>query len=297
MSNQLTTQPAKNGFLMNPQSLDEAMRFAEMLAASKLVPSAYKDKPADVLVACQWGAEIGLPPLQALQSIAVINSVPSVWGDAVVGLVRGSGVCEYINQDWDEETKTATCTVKRKGEPEQVRTFSREDANLAGHMNKDTYKKNLRRMLSIRARTFALRDVFADVLRGLKVAEEVMDYPEERDITPAAQTESKPASKAASVLDKVRSRKQEPVAAIVEMPAEPEPNPEQPTYGDEQRAKLNGLIEQMGYCQSLTELKEVANQIAGVGVLPGEELARATLAYKQRAASIKEAMQAQPANA
>ena len=187
--------------------------------------------------------------------------------------------------------------MKRKGEPEQVRTFSREDANLAGHMNKDTYKKNLRRMLSIRARTFALRDVFADVLRGLKVAEEVMDYPEERDITPAAQTESKPASKAASVLDKVRSRKQEPVAAIVEMPAEPEPNPEQPTYGDEQRAKLNGLIEQMGYCQSLTELKEVANQIAGVGVLPGEELARATLAYKQRAASIKEAMQAQPANA
>lgn len=297
MSNQLTTQPAKNGFLMNPQSLDEAMRFAEMLAASKLVPSAYKDKPADVLVACQWGAEIGLPPLQALQSIAVINNVPSVWGDAVVGLVRGSGVCEYINQDWDEETKTATCTVKRKGEPEQVRTFSREDANLAGHMNKDTYKKNLRRMLSIRARTFALRDVFADVLRGLKVAEEVMDYPEERDITPAAQTESKPASKAASVLDKVRSRKQEPVAAIVEMPAEPEPNPEQPTYGDEQRAQLNGLIEQMGYCQSLTELKEVANQIAGVGVLPGEELARATLAYKQRAASIKEAMQAQPANA
>lgn len=297
MSNQLTTQPAKNGFLMNPQSLDEAMRFAEMLAASKLVPSAYKDKPADVLVACQWGAEIGLPPLQALQSIAVINNVPSVWGDAVVGLVRGSGVCEYINQDWDEETKTATCTVKRKGEPEQVRTFSREDANLAGHMNKDTYKKNLRRMLSIRARTFALRDVFADVLRGLKVAEEVMDYPEERDITPAAQTESKPASKAASVLDKVRSRKQEPVAAIVEMPAEPEPNPEQPTYGDEQRAQLNGLIEQMGYCQSLSELKEVANQIAGVGVLPGEELARATLAYKQRAASIKEAMQAQPANA
>lgn len=295
MSNQLTT-PSKNGFLMNPQSLDEAMRFAEMLAASKLVPSAYKDKPADVLVACQWGAEIGLPPLQALQSIAVINNVPSVWGDAVVGLVRGSGVCEYINQDWDEETKTATCTVKRKGEPEQVRTFSREDANMAGHMNKDTYKKNLRRMLSIRARTFALRDVFADVLRGLKVAEEVMDYPEEKDITPTTQqAEAKPASKAESVLNKVRSRKQEPEPVMIDTPEEA--TVEQPVYTDAQRAQLNGLIEQMGYCQSLTELKEVANQIAGVGVLPGEELARATLAYKQRAASIKEAMQAQPVNA
>lgn len=205
--NVVAIQQPKNGFLMEPQSLNEAMELANMLASSNLVPKPYQNKPADVLVACQWGAEIGLPPLQALQSIAVINNVPSVWGDAVVGLVRGSGVCEYINQDWDEETKTATCTVKRKGEPEQVRTFSREDANLAGHMNKDTYKKNLRRMLSIRARTFALRDVFADVLRGLKVAEEVMDYPEEKDITPPSKNTEKPASKAASVLDKVRRNK------------------------------------------------------------------------------------------
>ena len=118
-----------------------------------------------------------------------------------------------------------------------------------------------------------------------------MDYPEERDITPAAQTESKPASKAASVLDKVRSRKQEPVAAIVEMPAEPEPNPEQPTYGDEQRAQLNGLIEQMGYCQSLSELKEVANQIAFIGALPDEERARAKEAHKAQTAKINKASQ------
>lgn len=288
MSNQLTTQPAKNGFLMNPQSLDEAMRFAEMLAASKLVPSAYKDKPADVLVACQWGAEIGLPPLQALQSIAVINNVPSVWGDAVVGLVRGSGVCEYINQDWDEETKTATCAVKRKGEPEQVRTFSREDANLAGHMNKDTYKKNLRRMLSIRARTFALRDVFADVLRGLKVAEEVMDYPEEKDITPTAQPVAKPASKAAAVLDKVRRSKpaeDQQVGATVDQETQTI------EYTDEQRAQLDSVIEKMGYCESLQELKNVANEIAAIGVIPDEERARATAAYHDNQNRIKDAFQ------
>ena len=288
MSNQLTTQPAKNGFLMNPQSLDEAMRFAEMLAASKLVPSAYKDKPADVLVACQWGAEIGLPPLQALQSIAVINSVPSVWGDAVVGLVRGSGVCEYINQDWDEETKTATCTVKRKGEPEQVRTFSREDANLAGHMNKDTYKKNLRRMLSIRARTFALRDVFADVLRGLKVAEEVMDYPEEKDITPPPKNTEKPASKAASVLDKVRRNKQaddQQTCVVIDQ------QQSQPKYSDEQRAQLDDLISKMSYCESIKELKEVANGIAAIGTIPDDERQRATEAYHTNQNRIKDAFQ------
>ena len=291
MSESNTSMVTNSGFSLDPKTMQEAMQLSEMLASSNLVPKSYQNKPADVLVACTWGAEIGLKPLQSLQNIAVINNIPAVWGDAVVALVRASGLCEYINQDWDEATKTATCSVKRKGEPEQVRTFSYEDANIAGHLGKDTYKKNLRRMLSIRARAFALRDVFADVLKGLKVAEEVMDYPEERDITPAAQTESKPASKAASVLDKVRSRKQEPVAAIVEMPAEPEPNPEQPTYGDEQRAQLNGLIEQMSYCQSLSELKEVANQIAFIGALPDEERARATAAYHDNQNRIKDAFQ------
>lgn len=198
MSNAVATQ-SKGGFLMDPQNLQEAMQLADMLANSNLVPRAYQGKAGDVLVACQWGSEIGLKPLQALQNIAVINNVPAVWGDALVALVRGSGLCEYIKQDWDAATKTATCRVKRNGEPEEVRTFSEEDARLAGHLNKDTYKKNLQRMLSIRARAFALRDVFADVLKGLKVAEEVEDYPAEKGIAAPA------SDRTVSALDRIKS--------------------------------------------------------------------------------------------
>ena len=204
------TKPPIGGFLMEPQNLQEAMQLADMLANSNLVPKSYQGKPGDVLVACQWGSEIGLKPLQALQNIAVINNVPAVWGDALVALVRGSGLCEYIKQDWDSATKTATCSVKRRGEPEETRTFSEEDARLAGHLNKDTYKKNLQRMLSIRARAFALRDVFADVLKGLKVAEEVEDYPEEKDITPVSPRiqQEKPVSRTSAVLDKIKSARE-----------------------------------------------------------------------------------------
>jgi len=282
----VAVQQPKNGFLMEPQSLNEAMELANMLSSSNLVPKPYQNKPADVLVACQWGAEIGLKPLQSLQNIAVINNIPAVWGDAVVALVRASGLCEYIKQDWDEQTKTATCTVKRKGEPEEVRTFSYEDANIAGHLNKDTYKKNLRRMLSIRARAFALRDVFADVLKGLKVAEEVMDYPEEKDITPNTQPTEKPASKAAAVLDKVRRNKpseEHPGVTINQQPAMNE-------YTDEQRAQLDDLVAKMGYCESIKELKEVANGIAAIGTIPDDERQRATEAYHVNQNRIKEAI-------
>ena len=215
MNNTVVAMPQqKNGFLMEPQSLNEAMEFANMLANSNLVPKAYQQKPGDIMVACQWGAEIGLKPLQSLQNIAVINNIPAVWGDALVALVRGSGLCEYIKQDWDDASKTATCRVRRKGEPEEMRQFSEEDARVAGHLSKDTYKKNLQRMLSIRARAFALRDVFADVLKGLKVAEEVEDYPAEREVNQPPAQEHKPVNKTAAVLDRVRNRK--PVEQLAE---------------------------------------------------------------------------------
>ncbi|MDO2950585.1 hypothetical protein [Aeromonas simiae] len=217
MNNIATITQNKGGFLMEPQNLQEAMQLADMLANSNLVPRSYQGKAGDVLVACQWGSEIGLKPLQALQNIAVINNVPAVWGDALVALVRGSGLCEYIKQDWDPSTKTATCSVKRRGEPEETRTFSEEDARLAGHLNKDTYKKNLQRMLSIRARAFALRDVFADVLKGLKVAEEVEDYPEEKVINPVGKpVADKPQSRTQAILNKVRKATPQPQQASQE---------------------------------------------------------------------------------
>ena len=235
MNNTVVAMPQqKNGFLMEPQSLNEAMEFANMLANSNLVPKAYQQKPGDIMVACQWGAEIGLKPLQSLQNIAVINNIPAVWGDALVALVRGSGLCEYIKQDWDDASKTATCRVKRKGEPEEMRQFSEEDARVAGHLNKDTYKKNLQRMLSIRARAFALRDVFADVLKGLKVAEEVEDYPAEREINPAPAGDAKPASRTSAVLDRVRRHKpqqeERPAPTTIDQPSEPAAQEEQPDH-------------------------------------------------------------------
>jgi hypothetical protein len=75
----------------------------------------------------------------------------------------------------------AVCRVKRKGEPETVRQFSVRDAVVGklwgkkGYNGKDTpWITNPRRMLQMRARGFALRDAFADVLKGMMVAEELI---------------------------------------------------------------------------------------------------------------------------
>lgn len=168
--------PAVAGlFSLAPRNLDEAFRLADMLADSDLVPKDYKGKPGNCMVAMQWGAEIGLKPMQALQNIAVINGRPSLWGDAMLALVRSSPLCEYVVETIDANG-TAICQVKRRGEPEQIRTFSDADAKLAGLIGKQgPWTTNPKRMKQMRARAFALRDVFTDILKGIAMAEEAMD--------------------------------------------------------------------------------------------------------------------------
>ncbi|PKL76368.1 MAG: transcriptional regulator [Candidatus Melainabacteria bacterium HGW-Melainabacteria-1] len=150
------------------------MQFADMLARSTMVPRDYQGKPGNVLVAMQWGYEIGLAPMQAIQNIAVINGRPSVWGDAALALVLASGLLESIREEQTDEI--ATCVVKRKGMAEPIaRTFSMGEAKQAGLAGKNVWASYPRRMMQMRARAFALRDVFADVLRGVRVAEEERD--------------------------------------------------------------------------------------------------------------------------
>jgi hypothetical protein len=164
-------------FTLMPSSLGEAMEIAKLISDSDFAPKDYKGKPANVMIAIQMGADVGLKPMQALQNIAVINGRPSIWGDAALALCLD--VLADINETLDGEgdARKGTCTVKREGMPTPVvRTFSVADAKRAGLWGKagpwQTYPD---RMLSMRARGFALRDCCADCLMGLILAEEAED--------------------------------------------------------------------------------------------------------------------------
>ena len=171
-----------------PTTLDEAMRFSDMLAKSSMVPKAYQGKPEDVLVAVQWGKELGLAPLQALQNIACINGKPSVYGDAAMALVQNSSVCENIEEYVENEgtpNPTAVCVAHRKNRTPITARFSVEDARRAGLWGKQgPWSAYPKRMLQMRARGFALRDAFPDVLKGLITVEEAADYPDEAKPVP-----------------------------------------------------------------------------------------------------------------
>lgn len=161
-------------------TFDDAFRFAKMVAGSDFAPKDFKNKPESCLLAIQHGSEVGLSPMQSLQSIAVINGRPTIWGDAALALVQSSPACEYIKEyiEGDGDQAVAVCEVKRRGYPSAtVSTFSMFDAKRAGLAGKSgPWTQYPARMLALRARGFALRNAFADALRGLVTAEEAQDY-------------------------------------------------------------------------------------------------------------------------
>lgn len=183
-------------------SLDDAKRFATYVSESGLAPKGIQT-PAAIITAMQMGFEIGLQPMQALQNIAVINGRPSVWGDAALGLVRASGELEkfqekYVQKGDSDKGFTAVCIVRRKGDEEDtVEEFSVGDAERAGLWGKQgPWSTHPKRMLRYKARNFALRDKFTDVLKGLKIAEDLMDEADVIDITDEIPEAGKPAEKA-----------------------------------------------------------------------------------------------------
>ena len=159
------------------QKFEIAKRIAHSLANSNLVPDAYRGRPNDCFVAINMGAEIGLEPFAAIQSIAVIDNKPCLYGDGLIGVVRRSPLCEWIKETHSEDGKSATCQAKRKGDPNVVTaTYSMSDAQLAGIDNRFNWKKHPKRMLQMRARAYCLRDAFPDILKGLGVVEEMIDH-------------------------------------------------------------------------------------------------------------------------
>jgi hypothetical protein len=180
MTTAITT---RNGFA--PQTLTEAMEFSKLLADSSMVPKQYQGRPQDILVCLQWGNELGLAPMQALQNIAVINGKPSVYGDAAMALVQHSPLCEDIQEYMEGEgtaNPVAVCVAKRVGRKEVVSKFSIDDAKRANLWGKQGPWTNYpKRMMQMRARGFALRDAFPDVLKGLITIEEAQDYPTKED--------------------------------------------------------------------------------------------------------------------
>lgn len=171
-----------SGGMVQIQTLEDAWRFAQYAVKSNLVPSGLKT-PEAVLIAMQYGAEVGLKPMQSLQNICVINGKPALYAKGIPGVVQASGLLESW-LEWHEgqgDDLTAFCKAKRRGGMERTESFSMADAKKAKLDKKPgPWQDYTKMMLQYRARSHCFGTLFADCLCGFKTVEELNDYPQRR---------------------------------------------------------------------------------------------------------------------
>jgi len=211
---------AESPYDFMPKNNGEAMELARMLAESTMVPKDYLGKPGNVYVAMTMGFELGLKPVQSLQSIAVINGKPGLYGDGGKALLLKHG-CTIVEMDTAavERAGYAQCTIGRPGRPPVTRTFSKQDAVRAKLWDKEgPWRSYPFRQMAWRAFWFAARDAAADILRGLPQAEELRDM--EVDVTAQGETlPREPIAASANATDKMKQHLA-PLPATLTMIAE-----------------------------------------------------------------------------
>lgn len=179
-------------------TVDDMRETAGILCQSGLLPDGY-GTAAQVFVGLQAGAEMGLKPMQALNSIAVIHGRPTLWGDSALAMVRSSGFLEAFEEYFEMDDKPvaakdlmysnladvpdkliAVCISKRVGMKASTHYFSVADAKLADLWNKaGTWRTHFKRMMKYKARAFNLRDNYSDVTYGMHLQEEMVGEVEE----------------------------------------------------------------------------------------------------------------------
>lgn len=174
--------------VLSPRNATELINYSKFMAASNMVPDSFQGDPAKIAVAIQMGAELGMTPVQALTCIAVINGMPSMYGDGLNAVLRASGELDLSfgaggidERPPDEALKEneGYCAIKLKGwDKPMIRRFSGDEAEVAGLIKRSqsgkgggpwvTYKG---RMLMFKSRNWCMRDGAAHILKGLQQAE------------------------------------------------------------------------------------------------------------------------------
>lgn len=177
------------------QSVEEVKAFRDKLKfmfENGVLPKSYLDVKANekdkectliseaslnrAMATISYGKALGLTPEMSLTHCMNVNGHMSIYGDAINAIIYSSGLLKRKTEYFDEETMTAVCIIERKDiAGEETRTFSFEDAKIAGLWGKGVWRQYPKRMAQMRARGFAYRDVFPDLLHGMITTEEAMD--------------------------------------------------------------------------------------------------------------------------
>ena len=196
---------------------------AQKIANTPFVPSAFRGKPEAVFAAILYGEELGIGPMQSLNSIHVIEGKPGMSPELMRGLVARAG--HRIDVKEASAERVTLWGKRADNESEATVSWTMDDARLAGLAGRGAWKTYPRAMLLARATSELCRMIFADVVAGLSYTQEEL------------------ASISGQVWDEVPADPLgAPQVAIAATPVEPEPAPPQKMTVEEVAAEFDAEI-------------------------------------------------------
>lgn len=211
-------------------SVPDRMRYAEALSGASLLPDSYRGKPANVLLALEYGSALGIAPMVAIQQVHIIQGRPVASAQLIGALVRKAGHRLRVTGD----DKRAVCEITRSDDPDFTfrAEWTMERATAAKLTGKDTWRQYPGNMLRARAITECARDACPEALAGISyTAEELGDdtlpaeaYPQTDSGAPSeapAQAADEPAPESPVIEDAVVVDEPEPAGAVAAEGAAP----------------------------------------------------------------------------
>jgi len=160
--------------LFDENKFNQAVKLASTLAKSTIVPMHFRNKPEEVFAALVMGAELGFQPMQALNSIVLIQGSATLKASTMLALARAK--VKDLQVKIIERENEVSATIERNGDS-YTATWNDSKAAAMGLLAKDNYKKQKMTMFRWRSLSEALKIMCPDILQGLNTAEEMEDLP------------------------------------------------------------------------------------------------------------------------
>jgi hypothetical protein len=284
--NVVTLQAGGKLAAINPQTFEDVQRLARMAVKAGLSPRDKKDDDetaiAKATMAIMQGLECDIPPMQAVQGIAIINGKAMMYGDLLTALLwsKGFKIEKWTTGEGDDRVGHARITrpdgrVIEKSfsvaQAKQARLWDTREkvkkqwnGNWEEKLNDSPWFRFPDRMLEWRPFGYCVKDGASDATHGMLVTEEAApDFNQMVDVTPA--TSGNECFSLSDLPD---------IADLPEISDGGQDTPDEPISDVE--GFLAKLEEERGYCDSEDDVRELADTNADIiNRLPDDAKARA----------------------
>lgn len=180
MNEVIAVEQTNTPAVFNDNNFENALKMAQTLAKSDLIPVTYKNKPENCLIAMELSSRLRLSPFLVMQNMHVIQGKPSWSSTFIIACINASGKFKgSLKFEIDEEkTKCRAYAIEAETDKKIIGPLvTMEMAQAEGWLGKNgsKWKTMPELMLRYRAAAFFGRLYCPEIINGLLTSDEIKD--------------------------------------------------------------------------------------------------------------------------